>query len=311
MKEIARRAEKEHDKDMENLRGMSDKELQEKFAEWYHKKNNAKRTCCLVGIRTQESLNRWRAIHSDKNYKKYNSINWTKKICDDVYNAYPIYDWLTDDVWIANAKFDWDYNKLYTLFFQAGMPIGQMRVASPFNNCAMESLHYYKVIDPQNWGKMIGRVNGVNFSGIYGGTTAMGWKNIKLPDGYTWQKYMEFLLSTLPKDAEKNYREKLDVSIKFWKEKGGVLSKEITDKLTELKIPHVVCEKNNYKTNNLPVRMEYLDDIDIAEFSDLPTYKRMCIAIMKNDHTCKTLGFSATKNETKIRKAAEDKYRGL
>ena len=34
--------------------------------------------------------------------------------------------------------------------------------------------------------------------------------------------------------------------------------------------------------------MDYLDDIDIpAEFKEIPTYKRMCICILKNDHVCK------------------------
>jgi predicted phosphoadenosine phosphosulfate sulfurtransferase len=39
-----------------------------------------------------------------------------------------------------------------------------MRVASPFNNCAMSSLKLYKALDPDNWGKMLLRVNGVNFA---------------------------------------------------------------------------------------------------------------------------------------------------
>lgn len=58
---------------------------------------------------------------------------------------------------------------------------------------------------------MIGRVNGVNFSGIYGGTTAMGWKNIKLPNGHTWKSYAEFLLSTLPEEAANNYTKAANV----------------------------------------------------------------------------------------------------
>ena len=35
-----------------------DYEFQIKFAEWLHKRNAARRTCCLIGIRTQESFNR-------------------------------------------------------------------------------------------------------------------------------------------------------------------------------------------------------------------------------------------------------------
>src|SRR5690606_8880166 len=169
---------------------MSDYEFQNKFSIWYHKKMNAKRTSCLVGIRTQESLHRWRAIHSDKNYKNYQGLKWTKTIDENVYNAYPIYDWLTTDVWTANAKFNWSYNKLYDLYYQAGVGIEQMRVASPFNDAAPASLHLYKIIDPHNWAKMVGRVNGVNFTGLYGGTTAMGWQTIKLPPNHTWKSYM-------------------------------------------------------------------------------------------------------------------------
>ena len=62
--------------------------------------------------------------------------------------------------------------------YKAGIKPNQMRVASPFNDCATESLKLYKVIDANNWGKLIGRVNGVNFTSIYGGTTAMGWNSI-------------------------------------------------------------------------------------------------------------------------------------
>ena len=186
-----------------------------------------------------------------------------------------------------------------------------MRVASPFNDSASESLKMYKVIDPKNWGKMIGRVNGVNFTGLYGGTTAMGWRNINLPKGHTWKSYMEFLLDTLPKEPKENYKKKLQTSIDFWKNRGGCLSSEVVDKLRNRGIDIEVIEKTNYNTPKKPVRMDYLDDIDIKEFKDVPTYKRMCICIMKNDHLCKTMGFSLTKTETQKRKEAENKYKNL
>ena len=57
--------------------------------------------------------------------------------------------------------------------------------------------------------------------------------------------------------------------------------------------------------------MDYLDDIDITEFTEIPTYKRMCICIMKNDHLCKYMGFSLTKNEMQLRKNAETKYKNI
>jgi len=291
--------------------GMSDYDFQEKFSSWHHKYHKAGRTACLVGIRTQESLNRWRAIHSDNNYKNFNGLNWTREVDKDVYNCYPIFDWQTEDIWTANGKFGWEYNRLYDLYYRAGVGIHKMRVASPFNDQATESLKLYKAIDPNNWAKMVGRVNGVNFTAIYGGTTLMGWKSLKLPEGHTWESYMHFLLNTLPEDTRNNYLKKLNTSVKFWKEKGGVLAPETIQKLKDLGIKIEVSSKTNYKTSKLPVRMDYQDDVDISEFKEVPSFKRMCICIMKNDHLCKYMGFSQTKAEATRRKNVIKKYKNL
>ena len=290
---------------------MWDYEFQERFSLWLHQRNKAKRTCCLVGIRTQESLNRWRAIHSYRNYRNFNGIKWTKEMYENVYNAYPIYDWLTTDIWTANGRFKWNYNKLYDLYYKAGVNIEQQRVASPFLSTAQESLKLYKVIEPHTWGKLISRVNGVNFTGLYGGTTAMGWNTIKLPEGHTWESYMHFLLSTLPEETKANYLEKLSTSIKFWREKGGVLSSSTIDKLKKAGIKLEVAKTTNYNTSKLPVKMDYIDEIDIAEAKEIPTFKRMCICIMKNDHLCKYMGFTLTKNEMTRRKNIIEKYKSL
>ena len=289
-------------------KGMWDYELQVKFSKWIHQKKKAEKTCCLVGIRTDESLNRWRAIHSDKNKNKFELHEWTLEMSDGIYNGYPIYDWKVDDVWIANAENEWNYNKLYDLFHKAGLSPAQMRVASPFHDSGIENLKLYKVIDPKNWGKMIGRTNGVNFAGLYGGTTAMGWKNIKLPQGHTWKSYMEFLLTTLPEEAANGYKKKLSISQSFWRDKGGCLSASTIEKLNSLHVDHAVKNANNYQTDKLPVTMEYLDDIDIEEFREIPSYKRMCVCIMKNDHLCKYMGFSLNKTETQLRAEASKKY---
>lgn len=291
-------------------RSMWDYDLQDYFGLWLHKRNKATRTACLVGIRTQESLNRWRAIHSDRNYKKYKNLTYSKKMANDVYNFYPIYDWATEDIWTANAKFNWDYNKLYDVYYQAGISIDKMRVASPFNDAAQDSLKLYRVIEPHTWGKMVSRVNGVNFTGIYGGTTAMGWKSITKPLGHTWKSYMEFLLSTLPDDTAKRYRTKLATSIKFWREKGGVLDDKTIQELDNLSIEYKIG-KHGYNTHKKAIKLEYLDDIDIPQFKELPTYKRMCISILKNDHYCKYMGFSQTKYETEKRQAAIKKYKEI
>ena len=139
----------------------------------------------------------------------------------------------------------------------------------------------------------------------------MGWKSITLPKGYTWESYMYFLLDTLPKKTRDNYLNKLATSIKFWREKGGCLSNQTIKKLKEKGVNIQIEERSNYKTSKLPVRMEYLDDIDISEFKEIPTFKRMCICIMKNDHLCKYMGFSQTKEELAKRKNIIAKYKEL
>ena len=280
---------------------MWDYEFQFRFAEWLHERKGVKRTCCLVGIRTQESFNRWRSIYSDKNIYKYRRIKWTRKVANHIYNAYPIYDWLTTDVWTANGKFGWDYNHLYDLYYQAGVPLDRQRVASPFLSQALSSLKLYRVIDPNTWGKMINRVNGVGFAGLYGDTEALGWQEVKLPKGMTWEDYMQFLLKTLPEETRQQYLDKLSTSIKFWRERGGCLPDHVIQKLREAGVEISVQDSTNYHTDKLPVRMEYMDDFNIREFKDLPTFKRVCICILKNDYSCKYMGFSLTKRERERR----------
>lgn len=270
-----------------------------------------KKVCFLIGIRTQESLNRWRTMNRRIAANEYKGRNYTTVITDKLVNAYPLFDWAVEDVWTANARFGYDYNKIYDLMYMAGVPLSKMRVASPFNDCAQDALKMYKVLEPDTWGLLVGRVNGVNFTGLYGGTTAMGWKKITKPPHFTWKQYMYFLLDTLPEETRKNYLYKLGVSIKFWRERGGCLSDETIKELRDAGVNIEVSDHTNYKTSKKPVRMDYLDDIDIKEFKEIPTYKRMCICIIKNDHLCKYMGFSLTKDEMKRRKAIQEKYKDL
>lgn len=291
-------------------RKMWDYDFQIEFSRWLHLQKAARRTCCLVGIRTQESYNRWRTIYRGVK-KQYKNCMWSTEIDENVYNLYPLYDWKTEDIWVANGKSGWDYNKLYDLYYQAGVSLDRQRVASPFISEAIESLALYKVIDPDTWGKMIGHVNGIGFAGLYGNTHAAGRKSIRLPEGYTWKSFMEFLLSTLPEHTRNRYLAKLKTSIRFWKEKGGVLSDEVIQKLKDRNIPIQIGDSSNYKTEKKPVRMDYLDDIDIEEFREIPSYKRMCICILRNDHTCKYMGFALTKEENEMKSNALEKYKHI
>lgn len=69
---------------------MWDYEFQMHFAKWLHEKKDGVRACFLIGIRTQESFNRWRSIHLNRKYQMYHNYRWTSKIGNDIFNAYPI-----------------------------------------------------------------------------------------------------------------------------------------------------------------------------------------------------------------------------
>lgn len=291
-----------------------DYEFNKKFHRWYHQKNKAEKTICLVGIREQESLHRYTAIHNKTN--DYKGYNWTTKVGKDLYAGYPIHDWLVEDVWVANAKNGWSYNKLYDLYYQAGLSLNQMRVASPFNDAAGDTLKLYKVIEPNTWNKLIGRVNGANFTAIYGGTNALGAKKISLPEGHTWKSYCKFLLDTLPDDIRANYIRKFNTSLEYWTKKGGAIDKDVAE--------DVKAQINNVQDIGAPTRNvqykrpmttllfdDYPDEVDMKNFAAVPTYKRMCITILKNDYSCKYMGFGQTKDELSKRRRAVEKYKAL
>lgn len=292
------------------LPGTDDYKAQEDFTKWYSTSHG--KTAVLIGIRADESMDRYRTIKSKNKVNGYLDTNYMITKDSNTVNAYPIYDWKTTDIWIANGKFGYDYNELYDVYYRAGIKLDDMRVASPFLEQGLSTLKYYQVIEPDTWAKMLGRVNGVNFSGIYGGTTLMGWKNIKLPKGHTWKSYVKFLLSTLPEDTRKDYEKIFATSIEFWKNRGGVIDEDTIQDLRDAGIPFRLNGKTNYKTDKQSVIFEqYPDDADVKNFRVVPSYKRMAITIMKNDHTAKYMGFSRTKDQQEKRKKAIEKYQNI
>ena len=291
----------------------SDFEIPRNFFDWFIGKYG--RTASLVGIRASESEDRRKLICSmNGNIRKFKGKNYIVDCVRnrDLFNAYPIFDWQTEDIWIYNAKFRKPYNRLYDLFYKAGLTIDRMRVASPFNNCGIHSLKLYKAIDPDNWSKLVGRVNGANFAGLYGGTTAMGWKSIKLPKGHTWKSYCYFLLSTLDRKMRSHYERILAKSIEYWCEKGGYVSEEIMPELEALKADYSDKGKSGrFPTHRIVKFAKYPDELNTKSFRFLPSYKRMCVCIMKNDYYCIYMGFSKTKESIEKRKKALDKYKDL
>lgn len=291
---------------------MAQEDFYAEFGLWYARQHKGN-TVCLLGIRADESLNRYRAYATDRKISFEDSGKWTTQMGPHFYNAYPLYDWTTKDIWIANGKFEYEYNRIYDLFYKAGLSINQMRVASPYHESAKDSLNLYRVLDPQTWVKVVARVQGANFGAIYGNTKVLGSKRFTLPDGHTWRSYVKFLLATLPDDIRENYITKFKTSIRFWWKRGGVVS---PDTLKELEACNYNIRNrgqgNSRSTKDQVVFLGTPDDTDDIKSSiDIPSWKRMAICILKNDHLCKHMGFAQTKRQSERERELIEKYKNL
>jgi predicted phosphoadenosine phosphosulfate sulfurtransferase len=264
--------------------GMEFEEFVPEFGEWYSKGEN---TACLVGIRTDESLNRYRTIAS-KNKITYKGLQWTTKVTDNTYNVYPIYDWTTEDVWIYHAKNpDKRYNKLYELMHKAGLSISQQRICQPYGDDQRRGLWLFHIIEPETWAKVVTRVNGANSGALYINESGAinGYNNVKKPKGHTWKSFSILFLNSLPEQTKEHYLNKIYTFERWWKERG--YERGIPDEAPSI-----------------------LESKKLA-----PSWRRVCKSLLRNDFWCKGLGFSQHKTdayrkylEFKKRKRQEENY---
>lgn len=244
--------------------GMPFEEFVPAFGAWY---GQGERTACFVGIRADESLNRFRTIASSSK-QTIEGKQWTTGVIDDVWNVYPIYDWHTNDIWTYFAKERKPYNKLYDRMYQAGIKVSQMRICEPFGDEARKGLWLYQVVEPAMWAKVCLRVAGANTGAMYSNEkgAVLGNHHIALPEGHTYESFALHLLSTMPVRTSEHYKGKLAVYLKWWSRRGY-----------EDGIP-----------DSVEARLESQGKV--------PTWRKVCKTFLKNDYWCKGLGFSPTKS---------------
>ncbi|WP_040328393.1 DUF3440 domain-containing protein [Clostridium ihumii] len=280
------------------------------FGDWYGK---GKKTATLVGIRTDESLNRFRAIAGDK--AMYKDKKYSTRVSESTCNFYPIYDWSVEDIWTYNGKFEKEYNKLYDIFYRAGVSIHKMRVDEPFGNEAKAGLSLFRVIEPNTWAKVVNRVSGANFGNIYSGKKIMS-ANYTLPKNHTWKSFTKFLLSTLPPETANNYKTKFIKFIKYWNKVGCPMQEEFIKELEENYSDAIIntheFSKRGKGDKEVIKFKRILDEVPgVDNKDDILTWKRMCMCIIKNDYVCKGLSFSMTKDLTIRQKNIMEKYKGI
>ncbi len=244
-------------------RGMEFEEFVPEFGKWF---GRGKLTACFVGIRADESLNRYRTIKGDKS--TFEGLQWTTWLGDGLYNAYPIYDWKVSDIWKYSTTCGKPYNRLYDYMHQAGLTPSQMRICQPYGDDQRKGLWLFHVIEPETWARVVARVNGANHGAMYVQETGDIMGNIKIskPEGHTWKSFAELLLASMPPQTKEHYENKIAVFLHWWEERG---------------YPDGIPDEA---------------DIHLEAAKKVPSWKRICKALLRNDYWCKGLSFTQTKS---------------
>lgn len=245
--------------------GMEFEEFVPLFGEWY---SQGKPCACMVGIRTDESLNRFRTIvQSDK--VTVDGRRWTTKVTENVFNVYPIYDWKTPDIWTYHAKNkDKPANPLYDYMKKAGVPLGHMRICQPYGDDQRRGLWLFHLIEPKTWSRVVARVNGANGGALYVQEwgNINGYQKVTKPDGHTWQSFAELLLRSMPPASQTHYENKILLFQKWHVERGY--------------------------PDGIPDAADY----DMEQARRAPSWRRVCKTLLRNDYWCKGLGYTQHKS---------------
>ena len=242
---------------------MEFEEFVPEFGHWYAQ---GKLTACFVGIRTVESLNRWRTIAGHGT--KFEGRNWTNYVGKTLWNVYPIYDWSTEDIWVYPGKFNKLYNRLYDRMHQAGLTLHQARICQPYGDDQRKGLWLFHVIEPETWSRIVARVNGANQGAKYARESGniLGRIKIDKPEGHTWESFAMLLLDSMPQRTQEHFKNKITMFLHWWEERG---------------YPNGIPDEADHK----------------AEAQrKVPSWRRVCKALLRNDYWCKGLSFSQHKS---------------
>lgn len=241
------------------------------FGKWF---GQGKKTAGFIGIRAQESLHRYCAIATwEKRDLMLNGWRWTTLITDKVYNVYPIYDWLTDDIWRYHAAYpDKPHNAIYDKMQMAGVPLSDQRLCQPFGDDQRKGLWLYHILEPETWFKLVARVNGANSGSLYINETGNinGYNKITLPQGHTWQSFTNMLLRTLPPKTRAHYAERMKKFMIGW-----------------------------FRRGYSEIPQEAPPQLEAKQWA--PSWRRMAKVLLRNDYWCKGLGQTQPKSAAWLR----------
>lgn len=172
------------------------------FVEWFDNKFGTG-AAHIVGLRSEESLNRYRSVTANPGLP---GVNWCTATKSGAVKLYPIYDWSFEDVWTYFGNHDIRYNRIYDYLWSKSTPISKMRVSNLIHEKAYGSLATLQEFEHDTFERLQARLSGVHMAGLYAGeATVLDAK--RLPERFAdWREYRDFLLATAPITAERRER---------------------------------------------------------------------------------------------------------
>jgi predicted phosphoadenosine phosphosulfate sulfurtransferase len=257
--------------------GMEFEEFVPAFGEWYSRATpwddggpeDAQATACFVGIRSDESLNRYRTVASATK-ASVDGKRWTTQVTENVANIYPVYDWKTADLWTYQGKNpELPYNRLYDMMYKAGLTINQMRICQPYGDDQRRGLWLFHLIEPETWARIVARVNGANTGAMYiqesGNMT--GYRRISKPPQHTWRSFASLLMQSMPPRTQEHYENKMAIFQRWWMARGY--------------------------PDGIPDEAPY----ELEAARKAPSWRRVCKSLLRNDYWVKGLGFTQHRSE--------------
>lgn len=236
------------------------------FGEWF---GQGKSCAAFIAIRADESLHRYCAVATyQKKGKTFQGYRWTARQ-GKYFNIYPIYDWKAEDIWTYHATYpDKPYNKVYDKMQMAGVPLNSQRLCQPYGDEQKKGLWLYHILEPETWGRLVARVNGVNSGALYIKETGnmTGYGQIVKPENHTWKSFSNLLLRTMPAKTRDHYIFRIGKWRHGWFKRGYKI------------IP-----------DEAPPELEAKCWV--------PSWRRVCKTLLRNDYWCKGLGQTQPKSE--------------
>tara|TARA_R110000868_G_scaffold284724_2_gene545149 strand:+ start:56 stop:487 length:432 start_codon:yes stop_codon:yes gene_type:complete len=130
------------------------------------------------------------------------------------------------------------------------------------------------LIEPETWAKVVARVNGANGGALYVQEwgNVNGYRQVTKPKGHTWRSFAELLIQSMPPKTKEHFEVKIFIFQQWWSKKG-------------------------YE-EGIPDEADYA----LEAKRRVPSWRRVCKSLLRNDYWCKGLSFTQHKS------AAYQKY---